>query len=381
MLLAVVALYVLATVVRIYARRYDIFLADYARRAVTVAAAPTDRPTHLFFLFVDHFEPDWNVARTERWAARYRALAARHHDSGGRPPQHTWFYPGEQIEPAILATLQQLMHAGLGEVELHYHHDGDTAETLRPQLQEAITAFQQFGFLQTVTGRTAFAFVHGNESLDNADGEYCGVNTELRLLHDLGCFADFTFPSLYHASQPSSVNTIYAARDDDRPKSYDRQWPLLDLKRGRADLMIFQGPVVLAPTWNLRRLFLEVDDGNIHAGMPVDGARVRRWVNAHVHVEGRPDWVFVKVFAHSASTPEDEDEVLGGHFEDGLTELERHYNDRRYYVLHYVTAREAYNLAMAAASGASGDPAAYMDSEIPPYRASAPRTGTIRPTH
>src|SRR2546426_2077713 len=48
-------------------------------------------PTHLFFITVDHFEPDWSLPRTQDWAARYRTLAGRHRDSTGRPPQHTWF--------------------------------------------------------------------------------------------------------------------------------------------------------------------------------------------------------------------------------------------------------------------------------------------------
>jgi hypothetical protein len=61
----------------------------------------------------------------------------------------------------------------------------------------------------------------------------------------------------------------------------------------------------------------------------------------------------VKVFAHGVSTAADEDAVLGPRFDATLTELEQHYNDGRAYVLHYVTAREAYNLAMAAASRAS----------------------------
>jgi hypothetical protein len=135
--------------------------------------------------------------------------------------------------------------------------------------------------------------------------------------------------------------------------------------------MIFQGPLVLAPSWNLRRLFIDVDDANIHAAMPASPSRVRRWVNARVHVPERPDWVFVKVFAHGVSSDEDEDEVVGENFESALTALERQYNDGQRYVLHYVTAREAYNLAMAAASGATGSPSAYLDSEIPPYLASA----------
>src|SRR5438105_1997966 len=68
--LAIVLLYALATAVRIYARGYYIFLPNYARQAFAAVPAHTT-PTHVFFLFVDHFEPDWDVARTERWADRY----------------------------------------------------------------------------------------------------------------------------------------------------------------------------------------------------------------------------------------------------------------------------------------------------------------------
>jgi len=369
---SLVSLYVVATVARVSVRQYYIFLPEYARSVFRPVAA-TQGPTHIFFLIADHFEPLFSVERTQQWAGRYRAMAARHRDSTGRPAQHTWFYPGDQYDARILGILQQLMADGLGEVEFHYHHDGDSAATLRVALKYAIARFQQFGFLKTVDGRTAFAFVHGNEGLDNSDGELCGVNDELRVLHEFGCFADYTFPALYHQAQPPFVNTLYAARDDPQPKSYRTPWPLLDLKRGTADLMIFQGPLVLAPSWNLRRLFIDVDDGNIHESMPASATRVQRWVNARVHVDERPDWLFVKVFAHGVSSLEDEDEVVGEHFEQALTELEQHYNDGERYVLHYVTAREAYNLAMAAASGAKGSPSAYLDSEIPPYVASAPR--------
>src|SRR6185312_4436908 len=204
--------------------------------------------------------------------------------------------------------------------------------------------------------------------------EYCGVREELKLLHEFGCFADFTFPALFSSAQPPEVNKIYAARDDPGPKSYRIPWPLLDLKNGAADLMIFEGPLSIAPSWNLRRLFFDVDDANIHPAMPAGPARVHRWVNARVYVAERPDWIFVKVFGHTVSSQEDMDEALGPHFDSALTELERHYNDGEQYILHYVTAREAYNLAMAAATGATGDPSKYYDSEIKPYVSSAPRT-------
>ena len=50
--------------------------------------------------------------------------------------------------------------------------------------------------------------------------------------------------------------------------------------------------------------------------------------------------------------------------------LETAYNDGRDYVLHYVTAREMYNIVKAAEAGKSGNPAAYRDYELAPPAAS-----------
>jgi hypothetical protein len=337
------------------------------------------QPTHLFVLMADHFEPDYDSARVEEWARRYTALAARHSDSAGRPPQHTWFYPAEQYSAPIYATLRQLSGAGLGEVELHFHHEYDTYESLRDSLSEAIGEMARFGFLTTIDGHTSFAFVHGNSSLDNGSGDaMCGVSREIALLRELGCFGDFTFPSLFEPAQPGSVNSIFAVRDDDRSKSYDRRLPLSALATGAADLMIFEGPLIFAPAWNARQLFLHLDDGDVHASEHATPSRVDAWIRANIHVPERPDWVFVKVFAHGVSSPAEMDAVLGGDFDEALTYLETSYNDRTRYVLHYVTAREAYNLARAAAEGARGEPVQYLDAYIRPYLADVPLEGDVR---
>jgi hypothetical protein len=123
--------------------------------------------------------------------------------------------------------LRRMVAAGYGEVELHYHHNFDTVESLKAKLESAIAFFQRFGFLETVDGQTRFGFVHGNFSLDNSNGpDLCGVNREVALLAELGCFADYSFPSIYLESQPPFVNALYAVKDDDRPKSYDKRLPL-----------------------------------------------------------------------------------------------------------------------------------------------------------
>jgi hypothetical protein len=383
MLLVAIGLYVLATAFRVYSRKFYVFLPDYVRWELTAPARPAGL-THVFFLLVDHFEPDGSVDLTRRWAERYVALASRHRDSTGRPPQHTWFYPGDQTDPAILGQLSQLTSAGLGEVELHYHHDYDTEDMMRTKLETAIEAFQRFGFLETVNGETRFAFIHGNSGLDNSNGPLlCGVDTEIRLLRSLGCFGDFTFPSILEDSQPPFVNSHYAARDDPEPKSYRRRLPLAALRDGSADLLIFQGPLVFAPTLNPRRLFLELDDGNIRAGMPAAPARVDRWIRANVHVAERPDWIFVKTFAHGAGSPDDADAVLGETFDATLTYLEDRYNDGQQYQLHYITAREGYNLVRAAADGSTGTLEELMNRTVQPYIANrgrpSPASSTPRP--
>ena len=380
LLLASLALYALAFSVRVYARKYYVFLPDYLA-GVVQPAARGGTPTHIFLLFTDHFEPDYDEDRVNNWSRRYAALASRHHDSVGRPPQHTFFYPGEQASPPIYETLRRMTADGLGEVELHYHHAYDTAETLRPKLEAAIEEFKQYGFLHTVDGRAQFAFIHGNSGLDNSNGpEMCGVNDEIRLLHSLGCFADFTFPSLFESSQPRSVNSIYAVRDDEGPKSYDRRMPLTALRDGTADLMMFQGPLIFAPSLNFRHLFVDLDDGDVHGSEHASAARVDRWVRANVHVRQRPDWVFVKLFAHGISTREDAEACLGEDFDEALSYLERAYNDGSRYVLHYITAREAYNLARAAAEGATGVPQDYLDAYVQPYQANARRPRPGSPT-
>ena len=367
---AAVVLYMAATAFRLYARKYYIFMPSYARWMLTPTPSAGATPTHVFFFVTDHFEPDYDVDRVRRWADRYRALAARHRDSDGRPPQHGWFYPGEQGDPAIFSVLHDMTTAGLGEVELHYHHHYDTLETLRPQLADAIEDFQQYGFLKTRDGQTHFAFIHGNSDLDNSNGpDNCGVSTELRLLRELGSFADFTFPSIYLDSQPPFVNNIYAAKDDDQPKSYSRPLPLSALRDGSADLMIFQGPLLFTPSWKVSHLFLDLEDGDIHPTVQPSAARVDSWIRANVHVAERPDWVFIKVFAHGISSAADEDAIIGSNFDAALSHLEHEYNDGRRYVLHYITARQAYNLARAAADGKRGDPRQYFDSPIPPYAA------------
>src|SRR5690554_4515712 len=84
--------------------------------------------THVLFCFVDHFEPmhgkvdlETQRARVDRWCRDYRAMAARHRDADGRPPQHGFFYPEEEYLEEHLDKIEALCRDGFGEIEVHLH--------------------------------------------------------------------------------------------------------------------------------------------------------------------------------------------------------------------------------------------------------------------
>ena len=367
-------LYCAAWAYRIRNRKYYIWLPAYFSWLAEKKEAVGPGPVHVFFLFTDHFEPGQRFELTQQWVDQYPKIAERHHDSGGRPWQHTWFYPAEQPVDRNLIALRGLVRRGYGEVELHLHHGNDTNETGRQRFRQSVEYFQKFDFLKGTDGQTHFAFIHGNWSLDNSNGTaQCGVNRELTILREAGCFADFTFSSIWVNAQPPMVNNIYMATDDDGPKSYAHG---VDLRVGSmppGDLVIFQGPLLLLPDFELRHFYrllgASVENAEIHAAVPVTPKRIDAWVRADIHVKGRPDWVFVKVHGHGAGKPRDANEMLGPELDGALSYMERAYNDGKRYVLHYVTAREAYNLVRAAVDNKTGDPRQYYNYVIPPYLA------------
>ena len=330
---------------------------------------------HLIFIFVDHFEPQ-DLDSVQAWEDHYPELARKFSDAGGRPPRHTWFYDG--CDPQILAALGRLCRRDLGEIEVHLHHAFDTAAGLRDKLEHRKRVYAQHGALVTSGPApvSAFGFIHGKWSLDNSRGDACcGVNNELIVLREAGCYADFTFPA-WGRMQPSMPNTIYYATDDPRkPKSYDTGVEVAVGGKPGGDLMIFQGPGRLSgvprtvgKVPELARLADRLRlTCSVNAHLPARLNRVDRWVKANVHVAGRPEWVFVKVHTHGAR-PQNFPAYFGAAAEALYSYLGKRYNDGAEWRLHYATAREAYNLVKAAEAGKAGDPEEFRDFLIPPYR-------------
>ena len=342
-----------------------------ARKAVTPRP---DGPRHLLFALCDHFEPRWlrpspeqSAERVRAWEHGYPELARRFRDADGRPPRHSFFFPGEEYEPSYLEALARLARSGYGEVELHLHHDADDAASLRRTIAEYLRLFAGHGHLaRDPDGRPRYAFIHGNWALANsrADGRHCGVDAEIPLLWDTGCYADFTFPAAPNECQPNVVNQIYWPTGEiGRRRAYEQGERARVGTVQRDRILMITGPLALA----LRRARVPVyiEAGDLTGHLPPSARRVRTWVAQGIHVEGRPEWVFVKTHTHGAQ--ERNAASLLGPGGAALHEtLTTRYNDGRDWILHYVTAREMYNLAMAAMDGKSGDPNAYRDYLLPP---------------
>jgi hypothetical protein len=308
-----------------------------------------------------------------RWYEEYPVLAEGFRDADGVCPRHTFFFPAEVYAPELIDPLAALSHAGFAELEVHLHHENDSGENLRRTLLAFTGTLAERHRLLAVdeTGRVVFGFIHGNWALGNSltGGRHCGVDNELSVLLETGCYADFTMPSVPFESQASIVNAIYlAVVDPQRPASH-RRGPLAEVHVDVApdQLMMISGPLQLI--WRSRRygVLPRIDMGTLDFRNAPTSERFARWVRAGVGVAGQPAWVFVKVHTHGA--PEENADVLLGpvmrRFHEALTTT---FNDGRHYRLHYVSAREMANIACAAIAGRSGNPGAYRDYR---YRAIA----------
>ncbi len=280
--------------------------------------APRHEPVRLFLCIADHYEPMNGGAspsvqeeRVTRWLTEYPKAFASVEDSRGRPPQHTFFYPAEcylEDEQSVrhVERIAELCRLGFGDVEVHLHHDNDTSANLRKTLNTFTNHLHdRHGLLKKDgDGNLSYGFVHGNWALDNSrtDGRWCGVNDEITVLRETGCYADFTLPSAPSLTQTRVVNSIYYAFDDPmRPKSHDKGIPA---RNGQAPpeggLLIIQGPLQL--DWGRRRLRVlpGLENADLHGSAPPSERRLRLWLQAQVGVVGRSGWIFVKLHTHGA---------------------------------------------------------------------------------
>ena len=271
--------------------------------------------------------------RVAGWRAAWPEIAARHRDSDGRPPCYAFFYPEEEYRPELLEPLAEMARLGIADVEVHLHHDQDTEAAFRDRLGTFLQALHRdHGLLRLADGLIRFAFIHGNWCLDNSrpDGRWCGLNNEITILREMGCYADFTLPAAPDPSQTGLVNVIYRATDDPaRPGSHGSGVPIVAGGSDEGDLTLIPGPLGL--DWT-DRPFLKprLDTGEVAANHRPSPERVRLWLEVAPRIGSH---IFLKLFSHGAQERNadvllrgDLDELFSGLGEEcGTRRLRLHY--------------------------------------------------------
>ena len=336
---------------------------------------------HLIVALADHFEPaispeggqkrvsrEEQELRLESWRQEYAKVADRWRDSDGCPFVHTYFYPAEQYDEGLLEILADHCHSGWGEIEIHLHHgiaEPDSAEETRRLLgdfRDKLAYRHHCLAMDQNSELPRYGFVHGNFALANsAGGRFCGVDSEMQILAETGCYADFTLPTATrYPSQTAKINALYECALPLEQRAPQRKG--IDLCSGRAPKilpLIVQGPLLLDVKRSVGMRRLVIENGAITGPNPMSLDRLQLWKQADIHVYGRPDWLFIKLHCHSMD-PSQNDAVIGTAFQNFLQELVTGAPMRRE-ILHFVSAREMTNICMAACDGKDGNPGQYRN--------------------
>lgn len=336
---------------------------------------------HVIVTVANHFEPGWSVngfldrktqlARMKDYYRKAQSIGEAVQDADGTKFRHTNFYPGEQYDADILDMMAEMQAEGLGEVEIHMHHEGDGPDTPE-NTRRVLVGFrdilaERHRCLSRMDGTDVpmYAFVHGNLALANScGGRYCGVDNEMEILRETGCYADLTLPSAPDQSQVPVLNQIYeCALPLDQPVPHRRGRRVEAGGKEPQLPLIMTGPLIIY--WNERDGIVplpRIDDGALTANQPLDQARAARWRSAGVTVAGRPDWLFVKLYCHGFFD-HDQEACIGEDAKRFFGEMVER-SVKNGHKVHFASAREAFNMVAAAIEGREGDPGKYRDHRL-----------------
>lgn len=351
LLLAVCLLIFILFLLLLKSRNMHLWIISYIKQSFTKKIYPHHQ--HVYVCLADHFEPyfgnaDKETARklVDNWVKRYREIALKHTDSTGSHPKHSYFYPIEEYDAYILNQLKKIYDDGLGDVDIHLHHDNDNEHNLTKTLNDfKELLYHKHGLLRrNETGEIVYGFIHGNWALDNSrpDGRWCGVDNEIDILLNTGCVYDMTMPSAPSDTQTSTINSIYFAKEDGKAKSHDKG-DLLTLNNWTDDeLLMIQGPLEL--NWKNRKLgFIpRIEAGELSFDAPPNEKRIDLWKKSNITIKDKEEHVFIKIYTHGLQEKNMKMFFDNDGFENLWSIFEKKYKNNKKYTLHYVTAWEMY---------------------------------------
>ena len=376
-------------VASVRSKNLETWVGGYARwlaasavpRARAALGGAADGPRHLLFAFCDHYEPLWSDAddgARRRARARLAARATRRWPtSSATPTAARRATPSSSPASSTAPTyLDALARAGAARASARSRCTCTTTATPPRGCARQLGELPGRCSRSTGTSRatptgacaTRSSTATGASPTRRRDGRWCGVDEELPLLFDTGCYADFTFPSAPDECQPTIVNRIYWP--DGRPRAAARLRGR-DARRGSASarddrILMIEGPLALgaAPAAGCSRCASRTPRSR-----PTIRRRRRgsaRWVRAgHPRRRGGRSGSSSRCTptARRRSRPRRCSATGDGSCTASST---TRYNDGKRWRLHYVTAREMYNIAIAAMDGRTGNPDSYRDYVLPP---------------
>lgn len=351
-------------------------------RAKSFLGEKAEGKKHIVFTIANHFEPSWKAQgfhdlgeqrrMLDKWYKMARKTGEAVRDADGTKFRHTNFYPAEQYHPELLDVMAEMQAEGLGETEIHLHHGiekPDTAENLRKVLVEFRDILaERHKILSRMEGKRMpmWAFVHGNLALANScGGKYCGVDNEMQILEETGCYADMTLPSAPDQTQVPMLNQIYEySLPANQPVPHRTGKSVAVFGKQPQLPLIFTGPLIFNWTRRIKGLPIpRLDDGGLVSNQPMDIARFNRWVNANITVQGRPEWIFVKLYCHGFFDY-DQDACIGEDAQRFFSEIIEESEKTGDYKIYFASAREAFNMVSAAIDGKTGSPGDFRDYRL-----------------
>jgi hypothetical protein len=341
-------------------RHAEIWLAPYLKDRLRKGTR-SKKPVRAWVAITDHYEPagmgvslETALGRVAQWRDKWPRIADdAPRDASGQRPQYSFFYPQEEYQRDLLNGIAEMVRLGVGDVEVHLHHKDEQRDSFIRKVTEYCQRLtDDHGLLRQQDGRTVFGFIHGNWALDNShpDGKACGLNGEIALLRDLGCYADFTMPSVPSPTQGRVVNQIYwcTNNSDNRPRSFDHGIEATVDGGRQGDLLMFTGPLGLRFG---ERLLPRLETGELAGYDLPTPSRIRRWFDLAPTIG---DDLFLKLHTHGA--PERNLEPL---LNGGLGNLFRWLTEeaeRRGIEIHWATAWQMYQAADALIHGSEPAP-------------------------
>ena len=336
-------------------RHAEIWLLPYLKQHFR-GSSRAGKVRRVWVAITDHYEP-WGMgasletaqSRVALWREKWPRVADdAPRDTAGNRALYTFFYPQEEYHRDLLHDIAEIVRLGVADVEVHIHHDNEKRESFIHKITEFCTRLtDEHGLLRKVNGQTLFGFIHGNWALDNSrpDGKWCGLPGEIALLRDLGCYADFTMPSIPSATQARIVNQIYWCTNnpDNRPRSFDHGIEATTGGGKHGDLLMITGPVAVRFG---SRLKPKIDTGELTGYDLPTPDRVNRWLDNAPVIGGD---LFLKLFTHGA-----QDRNLLPLLDSGLPNLFRwlkQETDRRGIEVYWTTAWQMYQAANAVIHG------------------------------